>query len=275
MPPQMMAVEEDGVESPEAVQEPYRDSPESPPRNSTARASPPRRQNSLGVASAGVLSGNRRRSSDSYSNASDVEFEPVNRISAIAPTLGPIETGGGIELPSRIGSRASRVTQGRAGPPSRAPTLPRKNSRRTRSTEAAIHPDRLSTVMDTSSPPPPMFPTIQQSQHLHPTPGGLPIRLPFGSTEPSPSPERSPNRSAASSIFPNDGISDFNVPPPPIGTQGNRPLSTGYVQHHMTKDSLQSDGYDAGSHLEASAEFVDRSRSGSTQRSARSRFSMH
>ncbi|KAH4005478.1 hypothetical protein HBI13_007130 [Parastagonospora nodorum] len=277
MPPQMMAVEEDG-ESPEVAQEPYRDSPESPPRNSTARASPPGRQNSLGVASAGVLAGDRRRSSDSYSNASDVEFEPVNRISAIAPTLGPIETGGGIELPSRIGSRASRVTQGRAGPPSRAPTLPRKNSRRTRSTEAAIHPDRLSTVMDTSSPPPPpppMFPTSQQSQHLHPTPGGLPIRLPFGSTEPSPSPERSPNRSAASSIFPNDGVSDFNVPPPPIGAQGNRPLSTGYVQHHVTKDSLQSDGYDAGSHLEASAEFVDRSRSGSTQRSARSRFSMH
>jgi hypothetical protein len=273
MPPQMMAVDEDG-ESPDVQQEPYRDSPESPPRDAPLMSSSPRRQNSLGVASAGVLAGDRRRSSDSYSDASGVEFEPVNRISAIAPTLGPIETGGGIELPSRIGSRASRVTQGRSGPPSRVPTIPRKNSRRTRSTEAAMLPDRLSTVMDTSIPPTPVFPTMQQNQHLHPTPGGLPIRLPFGSTEPSPSPERSPNRSAASSIFPNDGISDFNVPPPPIGAPGDRPLSTGYVQHHMTKDSLQSDGYDAGSHLEASAEFVDRSRSGSTQRSARSRFSM-
>jgi hypothetical protein len=256
MPPQMMAVEED-VESPEVPQEPYRDSPESPPR--------------LGVASAGVLSGERRRSSDSYSDASDVEFERVNRVSALAPTLGPIETGGGIELPSRIGSRASRVTQGR-GPPSRAPTIPRKNSRRTRSTEAAILPDRLSTVMDASVPPTPIFPTPHQNQHLQPTSGGLPIRLPFGSTEPSPSPERSPGHSAASSIYPNDGISDFNAPPPPIGTH-DRPLSTGYVQHHMTKDSLQSDGYDAGSHLEASAEFVDRSRSMSTQRSARSQYS--
>jgi hypothetical protein len=260
MPPQMMAVEETG-ESPEVPQEPYRDSPESPPRMATG----------LGVASAGVLAGDTRRSSDSYSDASDVEFERVNRVSALAPTLGPIETGGGIELPSRIGSRASRVTQGR-GPLSRAPTIPRKNSRRTRSTEAAMLPDRLSTVMDASAPPTPIFPTRHQNQHLQPTPGGLPIRLPFGSTEPSPSPERSPGHSAASSIFPNDGISDFNVPPPPIGAQ-DRPLSTGYVQHHMTKDSLQSDGYDAGSHLEASAEFVDRSRSMSTQRSTRSQYS--
>jgi hypothetical protein len=260
MPPQMMAAEESG-ESPDVPQEPYRDSPESPPRMTTG----------LGVASAGVLAGEARRSSDSYSDASDVEFERVNRVSALAPSLGPIETGGGIELPSRIGSRASRITQGRA-PPNRAPTIPRKNSRRTRSTEAAILPNRLSTVMDASAPPTPMFPTRTENQHLQPTPGGLPIRLPFGSTEPSPSPERSPGHSAASSIFPNDGISDFNVPPPPIGAQ-DRPLSTGYVQHHMTKDSLQSDGYDAGSHLEASAEFVDRSRSMSTQRSARSQYS--
>jgi hypothetical protein len=278
MPPQMMAVDED-EESPDVPQEPYRDSPESPPNNMSPPSnmsppnnmsppsnmpmgnSPPLRQAS--VASANVLAGDIRHSSDSYSDASDVEFEPVNRISAIAPTLGPIETGGGIELPSRIGSRASRVTQGR-GPPSRTPTIPRKNSRRTRSTEAAILPDRLSTVMDSSVPPTPILPTVQQNQHLQPTPGGLPIRLPFGSSEPSP--ERSPGHSAASSMF--------RVPPPAIGAPGERPLSTGYVQHHMTKDSLQSDGYDAGSHLEASAEIVDRSRSGSTQRSARSRYSM-
>ncbi|KAF1916470.1 hypothetical protein BDU57DRAFT_409083, partial [Ampelomyces quisqualis] len=284
MPPQMMAVDEDG-ESPGVPHEPYRDSPESPPRNSPSQNSPPqssppqssppqnsppRNKAALGVASAGVLAGDSRRSSDSYSNASSVEFERVHRISAIAPTLGPIETGGGIELPSRIGSRASRVTQGR-GPPSRTPTIPRKNSRRTQSTENATLPDRLSTVMDSSAPPTPMSPR-RTSQHLQPTPSGLPIRLPFGSTEPSPSPERSPGHSAASSLYPNDGISDFNAPPPPMSAQ-DRPLSTGYVQHHMTKDSLQSDGYDAGSHLEASAEFVDRSRSMSTQRSAGSRYS--
>lgn len=255
MPPQMMAVDEHD-ESPEVVQEPYRDSPESPPRA----------KETLGVAPARVLSGEHRLSSSSDSDASDIEFERVNRVSALAPKLGPIEAGGGIELPSRIGSRASRVTQGR-GPSSRAPSIPRKNSRRTRSTEAAILQDRLSTVMDTSTPPTPMFPPQHPNQHLQPTASGLPIRLPFGSTEPSPSPERSPGHSATST-----GISEFNAPPRPVGAQ-SQSLSTGYVQHHMTKDSLHSDGYDAGNRLEASAEFVDRSRSGSTQRSAQSRFS--
>ena len=259
MPPQMMAVEEDN-ESPEVPQEPYRDSPDTPPRA----------QNAPGVASAGALAGRERMSFDSDdSYSSEDDFDQTNRISAIAPTLGPIETGGGIELPSRIGSRASRVTQ--QGPPSRTPTIPRKNSRRTRSTEVAILPNRLSTVMDASAPATPHFPPSRHSQHLQP--GGLPIRLPFGSTEPSPSPERTPGHSAASSVYRNDGISDFNAPynpPPPIGGQPDRPLSTGHVQQHMTKDSLQSDGYDAGSHLEASAVFVDRSRSGSTQRSDRS-----
>jgi hypothetical protein len=74
-------------------------------------------------------------------------------------------------------------------------------------------------------------------------------------------------------MYRNDGISEFNAPynpPPPIGGTAERPLSTGYVQHHMTKDSVQTDGYDAGSHLEASAEFVDLSRSGSIQQSGRS-----
>jgi len=260
MPPQMMAVDED-EESPELAQEPYRDSPGTPPR---ARAL------SGGVASAGVLAGTRSRSSSSGSNTSDVEFESANRISAIAPALGPIETGGGIELPSRIGSRASRATQGRA-PSSRVPSIPRKNSRRTRSTDAAVLHDRLSTVMDSSSPPNPLFPAQPSNQHLQPTASGLPIRMPFGSTEPSPSPERSPAHSATSSLFRNDGISDF-VPPPPIGAQ-DHPLSTGYVQHHTTKDSLHSDGYAAGTHLEASAEIVNRSRSGSTQQSARSHHS--
>jgi len=259
IPPQMMAVEED-AESPAVVQEPYRDSPESPPRARNASGG-------SGVATAAALAGGRRDSSDSDSETSDEErdYDPGNRISPIAPALGPIESFGGIELPSRIGSRASRVTQP-PGPPSRVPSIPRKNSRRTKSTEAALLPDRLSTVIDV---PTSVSPSSQRrSQHLQPGgPGGLPIRLPFGSTEPSP--ERSPGPSAASSIYRNDGVSELNAPPA-IGGTSERPLSTGVVQHHVTKDSVQRDVYDAGSHLEASAEIVDRSRSGSTQHSGRS-----
>lgn len=271
MPPQMRAVEED-VESPEVVQEPYRDSPESPPRGPIIPPrgpnSPPNTQNMLAVAPADVLSGHTRSSSDSDSFLSDDDYQPDprNRISAIAPTLGPIDAGGGIELPSRIGSRASRVTQ--SGLLSRTPTIPRKNSRRTQSTEAAILPARLSTVMDASAPGTPMFPTTRHSQHLEP---GGPIRLPFGSAEPSP--ERSPRHSVASSIRRAERSSDFSAPytpPPPVGGLLGRPLNTGHVQQHMTIDSLHNDSYGAGTHLEASAEFVDRSRSGSTARSGRS-----
>jgi hypothetical protein len=265
MPPQMRAVEEEeNGESPEVAQEPYRDSPDSPPRaRNVSRGS--------GVAPAAALAGDRKRMADSDesdesesdTSENETRYDPGHRISPIAPTLGPIESFGGIELPSRIGSRASRVTQAQ-GPPSRMPSIPRKNSRRSKSTEAAILEGRLSTVMDAPSP--------RQSQHLQPSgPGGLPIRLPFGSTEPSP--ERSPGHSAASSTYRNDGISDFSSAykaPPVLDATGDRPLSTGYVPHHVTKDSLQTDVYDAGRNLEASAEFVDRSRSGSTQRSGRS-----
>jgi len=267
MPPQMMAVEED-VESPKVTQEPYRDSPESPQRARNVSGG-------SGVATAAVLTGDRRDSSDSDSDTSDEEsaYDPVNRVSTVAPALGPIESFGGIELPSRIGSRASRVTQA-PGPPSRVPSIPRKNSRRTRSTEAALLQDRLSTVMDVPTSESPMYRSAgsRRSQHLQPSgPGGLSIRLPFGSTEPSPerSPERSPGQSAASSIYRNDGVSELNAPPAISGTS-ERPLSTGVVQHHMTKDSVERNVYDAGSHLEASAEIVDRSRSGSTQHSGRS-----
>jgi len=263
MPPQMMAVEEDN-ESPEMANEPYRDSPESPPRN----------RQIIAVAPARVLTGGRRRSSSSLTDTSDDDYNRNNRVSPTAPTLGPIETGGGIELPSRIGSQASRVTQGRKTP-SRVPTLPRRNSRRTRSTDAAVLPDRLSTVIDNSAPATPMYPMSRHSQHLQPVPGNMPIRLPFGSSEPSPSPERSPGHSAASSIYPNDGTSDLNGPPPTIGGPADRPLSTGHVQYYMTKDSLQSDTVDARNHLEASAEIVDRSRSMSTQRSGQSRRSRY
>ncbi|KAL5119419.1 hypothetical protein ACEQ8H_002688 [Pleosporales sp. CAS-2024a] len=275
MPPQMMAVDEDEEECPEVAQEPYRDSPESPHGNLPLRESPGPRQTCIGVASADVLAGEARLSSDDGdSDASDMGLERVHGISAIAPTLGPIETGGGIELPSRIGSRASRVTQGR-GPPSRAPTMIGRKTRH--SMEAAMDADGLSTVVDSSSMArrPSMATGGQQKQHLQASAGGLPIRLPFGSADASPSPERSPGHSAASSLLlNNDGMGDFHMPPRAMGVQVERRMSTGYVQHHVTKDSVQSDGYDAGSHLEASAEIVNRSRSGSTQRSARSRFSM-
>ncbi|KAF2265517.1 hypothetical protein CC78DRAFT_559831 [Lojkania enalia] len=255
IPPQMMPLEEDD-ESPQMPQEPYRDSPGTP---SDAKKSPER--------GSPAVAAPVRRSSVSDSEESDEAdpFDPrVHRVSNVAPTLGPIDAGGGIELPSRIGSRASRISQPQN--PSRAPTIPRKSSRRTPSTDKAI-------LESTPSRGSAHFASVNPNQHLQPNPGGLPARLPFGSTDPSPSPERSPGHSATSSIYPTDGASDYNqvehandlIPPHMARGGSERPLSTGYVPQHTAGDSIRNDGYDT--HLEASAEFVDTSRSLSTQHS--------
>ncbi|KAF2727772.1 hypothetical protein EJ04DRAFT_593989 [Polyplosphaeria fusca] len=264
LPPQMMPLEEDG-ESPPMPQEPYQDSPGTPSGG----------KQPLGPGSVVGTTGTRRPSTgySDYSDGAAHSDDPEHRVSALAPTLGPIETGGGIELPSRIGSRASKVSR---ADPERTPTLPRKSSRRTQSTDRAIldSSSRLSTVM--ASPPgtpgPGRLSAHFPGQHLQPSlsPGGFPASLPFGSTEPSPSPERSGGNSAASSLFPNDGASDYNQPgndmAPPHMHGNERPLSTGYVHHHVAHESIHNDPYNT--HLEASAEFVDnRSRSLSTQRS--------
>jgi hypothetical protein len=261
VPPQMMPLDEEEDESPRIPQEPYRDSPEGAKQGSPAGA-------------------RGSNDSDSDKSYSDEPFDHRMNISDAAPTLAPIDTGGGIELPSRIGSRASK-----ASGPSRAPTIPRKSSRRTHSTDRAIleSSSRLSTVMQ--SPPgtpgrmsahiPSQSNHSNHSQHLQPNPATMPLRLPFGSSDPSPSPERTPGHSAASSMYNQDrsntlsGNDDQLVPPRMLQASGDRPLSTGYVHQHVARDSIQND--EARNHLEARAEFVDRSRSVSTQHSERSR----
>jgi hypothetical protein len=250
MPPQMMPLNEEDDEPPPMPQEPYRDSPGSPQKHGSPQAG---------------LAGVRRSDDvDSDKSSTDGRLDHEgNRVSDVPPALGPIDTGGGIELPSRIGSRASRV---QGPPPERVPTLPRKSSRRTRSTDAAALAAgaRLSTVVDTPAgsqqPGPPIH-------HLHPTAGSLPIRMPFGSSEPSPSPERTPTRSAASSVYHDVQVhpGDELAPPQMVQASNDRPLSTGYVQQHVARDSIQND--EARTHLETSAEFFDRSRSISTQHS--------
>ncbi|KAF2469115.1 uncharacterized protein BDR25DRAFT_169815, partial [Lindgomyces ingoldianus] len=287
MPPQMMPLEE-GDESPPIPHEPYRDNPGTPPDTKMSSEQP----NPVGVFAVDGTRKSEETDSD-HSSDSDPFDSRMNRVSSIAPTLGPIETGGGIELPSRIGSRASKISRSQA--PSRAPTLPRKSSKRPKSTDRAVleSTSRLSTVV--ASPPGTpgrmsahmgldprhhlqAHPNTDPRQHLQPHPNTLPLHLPFGSSEPSPSPERSAGNSAASSIYPNDGNSDYHqlgnpddLVPPHIIQAGERPVSTGYVHQHMARDSIRNDGFDAGTHLEASAEFVDgRSRSISTQRSGAS-----
>jgi hypothetical protein len=272
MPPQMMPLDEEEGESPQMPHEPYQDSPGTPPTRKSSK------QTSPDVVAGAAMAARRPSDSESDKSSLDEPFDShVNRVSAMAPSLGPIETGGGIELPSRIGSRASKNTV-----PSRTPTIPRKSSRRTKSTDSAVldTSSRLSTIM--ASPPgtPGRLSAHMPShsaQHLHPHNNAVPIRLPFGSADPSPSPERSPGHSAASSMYRQGGSSDITrlstgdqlVPPQRIPGTDGRPVSTGFVDVHVARDSIQND--EARNHLEASAEFVDRSRSVSSLGSSRTR----
>ncbi|KAF2010670.1 hypothetical protein BU24DRAFT_356139 [Aaosphaeria arxii CBS 175.79] len=287
MPPQMMPLEEDD-ENPPEEQEPYKDSPDTPPRIKSSKHGSPAPMAASGAVRNSIGSVSDTDSDDSDSDKSSSaggHHSRGERVSAYAPALGPIDTGGGIELPSRIGSRASRKPGSQ--PPSRAPTIPRKSSKRPKSTDlsAIQRSPRLPTVPASQSGTPslastPHFPRNvtmpPANQHLHPNPNQeMPIRLPFNSTEPSPSPERSPAHSNASSLYRPDNASDLNqlgptedlVPPQMIQAGNQAPLATGYVHHHVARDSIHNvhDGDD----MERSAEFgnVERERSGRSGRS--------
>ncbi|KAF2748519.1 hypothetical protein M011DRAFT_466915 [Sporormia fimetaria CBS 119925] len=215
LPPHMMTLDEED-ESPRIPQEPYRDSPASPQKASVLGGTTGRMSDDSDSMISGDDSGHKHQSS---------------RVSDVPPALDPIDTGGGIELPSRIGSRASRM-YGQA--PERTPTLPRKSSRRTHSVDGATLEanSRLSTIVD--PPAPSALPPA--NQHLHPHMGAAPLRLPFGSAEPSPSPERTPG----SSIYHDTSPGEELPAPPTVRSEIDRPLSTGYVQQHVARDIFRS-----------------------------------
>ena len=279
MPPQMMPLDEDEESSP-VDHEPYRDSPDGP---SSAAVNAASSEDDGNAAREGVLEVTGEPGplitddGESYQSSHDDPFEHrMNRISDIPPMLGPIDTLSGIELPSRIGSRASSKSS-RAGAANRAPTIPRRSSRRTNSRDgsAVVDVTRLSTVAGSPPDTPGKMSIISPmpvGQHLRPD--NLPVRLPFGSSELTPSPERTPGHSAASSIYPmgeaatGPGHRRGSLVPPQSMNQPDRPLSTGYVHHRLASDSIQANAYDMSSHLESAAELVDaRRRSMSTNRS--------
>lgn len=283
MPPRMMPLDED-IESPPVHHEPYQDSPDG---QSSAAGNVAASEDGRSIAREGGLDVSGEPGplitddEESYRSSHEDPFDHrVNRISDIPPTLGPIDTVGGIELPSRIGSRASSKPS-RAGTVNRVPTIPRKSSRRANSKEAlSFDVARLSTVAG-SPPDTPgrmsMIMPMPGDQHLRPD--NLPVRLPFGSSEPSPSPERTPGHSATSSIYPmGEAAMDPGYRRGSLSTaqsldhHPDRPLSTGYVHHHLASDSIHANAYDLSSHLESTAELVDDGRrSRSTNRSGGTR----
>ncbi|KAL8768066.1 MAG: hypothetical protein Q9209_005609 [Squamulea sp. 1 TL-2023] len=226
-------------------------------------------------------------SSDDYvddRSVSDEEWEQTHRVSSVsqfAPSLPSIEMGGGIELPSRIGSKAStRPARENTRRSDRPPPVRRKSSKRDLLGDIADfdfgETPRLSTVMP-SPPATPQRPTrlynpdSAPQHHLRPPENSK--RLPF---ENKLSPTDSRFSTGGESANSTDGpqASDDNlqgrygharhsssvlgVLAPDI--RQDRPSSLGYVQQHRASDNIHTASPDDPPLLGSSAELVDGSR---------------
>jgi len=228
---------------------------------------------------------------------SDEHEEPgtarLSQISQLPPSLPNIDTGGGIELPSRIASKASskpsNASMSRKS--QRSPSLPRRSSRRQSSQGQTDFASKGAPRLSTVGPSPPSSPRRANDPSYgsdHPSQRGLQqsnnisSRLPFGSKPSSIKSDRLSTgaESTKSSILPGSGedstsqggahtrhsSSALGSLAPDI--RNDRPSSMGYVQHHRASDAIHKASPDNQSFLGSTAELVDdpRRTSGSTER---------
>ncbi|KAI9759900.1 MAG: hypothetical protein M4579_002025 [Chaenotheca gracillima] len=226
-------------------------------------------------------------SDDEYDDDDDEVDHRVSGLSDLPPSLPGMDLGGGIELPSRIGSKAS--SRPSRNPSARiAPRVPRKSSRRKSATIAEDDSNliRLSTVA-ASPPDTPRArnglyepPSLEGGQHLRPGTANS-SRMPFGSEHSS----ASGNRASTEA---NSSISD-SLPPAPVesssqnqagSSQGHghnrhsssllgalspdilndRPTSVGYVQQHRASDNMHvvgPGGYSGVDYQGSAAELIE------------------
>ncbi|KAL9115801.1 MAG: hypothetical protein Q9227_000169 [Pyrenula ochraceoflavens] len=202
----------------------------------------------------------------------DSDERPVSRISPEAPSLPALDTGGGIEMPSRIGSRASKKATGN-GFRSRPPTVPRRSSKRNSlGSSGDFPPSSFPTARLSAVAPSPSRSSASQrrlynpnefsERHLGPSPG----RFPFDST-------KSPAASTTSSntqVEPEESSQAVEDRPhhtrhsssalgglaPDI--RADRPSSVGFVPQHRASENIHEASPDSADIVESSAEFVGR-----------------
>jgi Transient receptor potential (TRP) ion channel/ML-like domain len=229
--------------------EPYRDSPTDSHHAERHESDlPSKDQGDLGQS--GVLV-------EAYSDeTSDEDQVSGQGLSPVAPSLPAIDAGGDIELPSRINSRASRVSTRASDGQSRPPYIPRRSSKRKSQLSAADFPAaRLSTVA-ASPPSSPQKPRNPGHKHLTSSTSG---RLPFGLRN---SPSKSSRYSAgAESTTSSMGVMGDEENQTPSLTHArhsssalgahapdikeDRPSSMGYVPQHRARDNIRN--VDSGS----------------------------
>lgn len=202
----------------------------------------------------------------------DEDWQPnrESRISQFPPVLPTVETPGGIELPSRIASKASSRPTRESTRRSTKPGIPRKSSRRDSSTDLEKFDVRLSTV----APSPPITPRRSIHRRLQP-PEDNSKRIPFYSHHAA-SPSQGTHLSAGgdsmnSSMFSpgtqetdDDGYaqharhsSSVLGSLAPGFQQLDRPTSMGYVQQHRASDNIHTANSDGPTMLGSSAEVVE------------------
>lgn len=177
------------------------------------------------------------------------------------PTLGAIDAGGSIRMPSRMGSRISQISQmpsPRLTIRGSAPSIPRKSSRRTsQADEGPVFDNRrLSTVHDIGERPN--------------SPGVIThSRVPFsgGALSPVESNRRSMGVESTISYEGESppampGAHERNISEHTVGSyvlpyvDNERPTSVGYVNTYRASDSIHPGLYDQQAHAGSSAEVV-------------------
>ena len=213
-----------------------------------------------------AMGDSRSLRSASASDESDVEQVRPGQISPVAPSLPRIDTGGGIELPSRIGSRASS-RHPHTGDRRAIPAVPRKSSKRTSLPLVDIRPHRSQLLAVRSSPPgSPGDPQRERVQgtggsdnSFHMSSGADPHgigpsgssspRLPFGSEQSSVRENAlsTEGGSRSSSVLPplESDINPTNVETVSTSRQvvprvEERPTSMGFVTQHRAYDHIHA-----------------------------------
>lgn len=218
----------------------------------------------------------------SEEDADESDGEQPNRVSQISqfpPSLPDIDPVGGIELPSRIVSKASsRPSRGSTrNIRSKPPTVPRKSSRRN-SSHGNIDLNDQALRLSAIAPSPPASPKPNgrlynpdslPRQPLHPS-NSTTSRLPFGAKSNAAGTTRlSTAESTTSSTL--HSLRDEDVgqavgrnrhSSSALGSlapdiRNDRPSSMGYVQQHRASDNIHTASPDDTSFLGSTAELVD------------------
>jgi len=231
---------------------------------------------------------------------SDDGFSPANResqVSPFPPSLPTIETGGGIELPSRMASRTSSTpTRDNTRDWRRPPNVPRRSSRR-----HSQHGDlrsvgnegvQLSTISPSPQPSPQRtartYDPDQLGQRRLMPPDATANRLPFephlDASEDGRLSAGAESSTKSSLLIPTDdgspeeAASHARLSSSVLGSlapdlRQDRPQSMGYVQQHRASDNIHTASPDDPPYLGSSAEVVNDPYQRSVSSDARFRFS--